>query len=354
MTVRRIARSALQRTDNDAQVAGYGRALRSIFDDWLQRSQAADMSTQALSARLQQAAEANYEPAYLRGKRQAFPAATLGPDDRQWIGQALQQNRTYVERSLAADIQDKATLQRMQGADLAELGKTFGSRVEQQYGGQLWRVTEAGFRAGVRDLGDTVRSRFRLPLRQEDDEQDDQDDELAAIAALALLLRLNRRRVERSVARSGASVADLATATSEAARAVAVDLGVTPDALASAAGEAATSGASALAAAAGSASLDEALAAALGIGVAGLDDLGALLAATAGAGFRMGCQYETQNDGDVCIPCQDAGNGGQDDDGVYWEPLDPPLPGDACRGRGNCRCSLAAVYDTGGGVAEAA
>lgn len=360
MTVRRIARSALHRTDNDAQVAGYGRALRAIFDDWLRRSQVAGMSTQALGARLQQAAEANYEPAYLRGKRQAFGAATLGPDDRRWVAAALQSNRMYVQRSLEADIQDKATLQRMQGADLVDLGKAFRSRVEQQYGGQLWRVTEAGFRAGARDLGDTVRSRFRLPLRQEDDgEEEQRDDELAVLVALALLLRLSRSRVERVLERLGATVADLATATSETSQAAASALGVTPAALAGAAGQAvaaAGSGAAALSAAGGvtPAELDDAIAEALGIGVADLADLGSALSASGGAGFRMGVQYETQNDGDVCLPCQEEGAGGQDEDGIYWEPLEAPLPGEACRGKGNCRCSLAAVYDTGSGDAIAA
>lgn len=351
MTVRRIARSVLHREDNGAQVTGYSRTLRAIFEDWLRHSQAAGMSTQGLGARLHQAAEANYEPAFLRGKRQAFASAELGPDDRQWIATALRANRSYLAHSLEADIQDKATLQRMQGADLQELDKTFASRVEQQYGGQLWRVTEAGFRSGVHDLGAAVRSRFRLPLRQEDDpEQERRDDELAALAALALLLRLSRARLATVLAQVGATVADLATATSEVAQAVARELGVTPDVLATAASEASASAGGAGA----DAAQDDALAAALGIDEAGLADLGAELAASAGAGFRTGVQYETQNDGDVCLPCQEAGAGGQEEDGIYWEPLEPPLPGEDCRGRANCRCSLAAVYDTGSGDAEVA
>lgn len=349
MSVRRIARSALHRADNDAQVTGYGRTLRAIFDDWLRHSQVAGMSTQALGARLQQAAEANYEPAYLRGKRQAFGAATLGPDDRQWIAAALRSNRTYVQQSLEADIQDKATLQRMQGGDLAELGKTFRGRVEQQYGGQLWRVTEAGFRAGVRDLGDTLKGRFRTPLRQEDDsDEEGQDDELAALAALAILLRLSMTRVEQAIARSRTTVSDLATATSQVTQQVARDLGVTPDALATAANEAATT------AIGGPTNLDEALAKALGISVADILDLGAAIGRGAGGGLHMGTAYRTQEDGDVCLPCQGDAGGGQNGDGIYWEPDEPPLPGDSCRGKGNCRCYLEAVYETGSEESAAA
>jgi hypothetical protein len=343
VTIRRLTRSTIHREDNDAQVAGYGRALRAVFEDWLRHSQAAGMSTQALGARLQQAAEAHYEPAYLRGKRQAFSAAVLGPDDRQWIAAALQSNRTYVQRSLEGDIQDKATLQRMQGADLAELRKTFASRIELQYGGQLWRVTEAGFRAGVRDLSDTLKARFRLPLRQEDDPR--QPDDTDALTALALLLRLGRARVERAVAAAGVTVSDLATATSATTQQVARDLGVTPDALATSAGEAATTAMS------GAPSLDAALASSLGVSRAAILDLG--LAWARSGDIRMGTAYRTQNDGEVCLPCQSDGAGGEMADGVYWEPDQPPLPGDNCRGRGSCRCFLEAIYDTGSAAAAA-
>lgn len=358
MTVRRLNRPVLHREDNDAQVAGYGRALLGIFEDWLAHSESTGLSVLSLGARLQQAAEANFPSAYLRGKRQAYPPAALGPDDRQWLERALRQNRTYVQHSLERDIEQKATYQRLAGSDVQSLRKTFATRIDNQYGGQLWRVTEAGFVSGARDLSAAVRVRFRLPVHQEDDQQDDDDE--AVLAALALLLGISVAALIRLMARlpspgsqrPGAAppgpvtVADLQVVDSPATQQLAAMLGVAPDRVATAANEAETGTVPTGPPGTGSgssAATDADLAAALGISKGNLQALGGQL--QGGQGWRAGVAYRTQNDGDVCLPCQSAGSGGDNGDGVYWEPDQPPLPGDDCRGRGNCRCWLESVWE---------
>lgn len=337
MTVRRLNRPVLHREDNDAQVAGYGRALLAIFEDWLQHSEEAGLSILSLGARLQQAAEGAFPSAYLRGKRQAYPPAMLGPDDRQWLERALRQNRGYAYQNLERDIEQKATFQRMVGTDLQALRKTFGSRIELQYGGQLWRVTEAGFVSGCRDLSAAIRVRFRLPIHQEDDEQDDQGGDEATLAALALLLGISETALVRLMVRAGGSVTDLQVVGSAPTRRLAEALGVAPDRVATAANEAVSG-----VVPAGAATTAD-LAAALGVSQLDLAALGA--AFQRGAAWRTGVAYRTQNDGDVCLPCQSAGAGGDNGDGVYWEPDEPPLPGDDCKGRGNCRCWLESVWE---------
>lgn len=332
-----MARTELQR--QDSQVAGYSRALRAVFEDWLRQAQVSGMSTRSLGGRLQEAAQANYRPAFLRGKRQAYPAAQLTADDQAWIGKELARNRTYVEGSLESDLQDKAVYQQMTRADLGELGRMFGSRVERQYGGQLWRVTEAGFLSGARDLSAALKARFRLPLRLEeagDGEDDDQVAEEAALVALALALGISVLRLRRALDRAAAGVFDVADATTQQAIDVAADLGIDAVTLAGAA-------ASAIAASAGAGSSDTALATALGLTMTELLDLGGRL--QRGERLRVGTAYRTQADGDVCGPCIDAGAGG-DGNGNYYEPDEPPLPGEDCRGRGNCRCWLETVWTT--------
>lgn len=356
MTIRRLNRPVLHREDNDSQVAVYGRSLRAIFEDWLQHSAESGLSVLSLGARLQQAAEGAFPSAYLRGKRQAYPPAVIGPDDRQWLERALRQNRSYVYQHLERDIEQKATFQRMAGTDLQALSKTFASRIERQYGGQLWRVTEAGFRSGVKDLSAAIRVRFRLAVHQEDGQQEDHEDDEATLAALALLLGISVSALDRLMARLNASVADLQVRGSPQAQGLAEALGVAADRVATAANEAvvgsiptgppgSTPGATAAS--------DADLAAAMGISEADLSVIEGALAASGGVGFRMGVAYRTQNDGDVCLPCQENATG-DTGDGVYWEPSEPPLPGDNCRGRGNCRCYLEAVYETGSGELVAA
>lgn len=58
---------------------------------------------------------------------------------------------------------------------------------------------------------------------------------------------------------------------------------------------------------------------------------------------RIGTQYVTEGDDAVCDPCQANADGG--DDGVYWLPDDPPLPGESCTGMQNCRCFLQTVTE---------
>ena len=355
MTVRRIPRSVLQRTDQDAQVGIYARSLRAIWDDWLRTSLARGLSMLSLGDRLQQAAEASYAAAFLRGKRHAYPAATMAPDDQQWVRRALAENRSYLD-GLGSTIQEKATLQQMQGADLADLPRAFASRVERS-GGSLWRVTEAGYASGVRDLSAALGMRFGLPLRQEDGGQSDGQDEEAALLSLAALLRITSTALRRLLA--GGSVSALQIAESAAAQEVAAAAGVLPDTVATAATEALSgAGAASPLAAADVFATDEAalagdeeLATALGVTVGDLLRLGSRAARD--GGIRMGTAYRTQNDGDVCLPCQSDGSGGEMADGVYWEPDSPPLPGESCRGRQNCRCYLEAVYELGG-ASEAA
>jgi hypothetical protein len=337
MTVRRLNRPVLHRDDNDAQVAGYGRSLLAIFEDWLQRSGEAGLSVLSLGARLQQAAEGAFPSAYLRGKRQAYPPAVIGPDDRQWLERALRQNRGYVYQHLERDIEQKATFQRMEGTDLQALRKTFGSRIEFQYGGQLWQVTEAGFVSGCRDLSAAIRIHFRLPIHQEDDEQDDHEDDEATLAALAVLLGISQRALSRLMTRAGASVSDLQNVDSAPTRRLAEALGVAPDRVATAANEAVSGVVQSPTATTAD------LAAALGVSEAEVLSLGAAL--QRGEAWRAGVAYQTQNDGDVCLPCQEAGAGGENGDGVYWAPDEPPLPGDNCRGKGNCRCWLESVWE---------
>jgi hypothetical protein len=90
---------------------------------------------------------------------------------------------------------------------------------------------------------------------------------------------------------------------------------------------------------------DKDLADALGVTITELLDLAGLLGGSPAQGVRSGTAYITEDD-NACDPCKDDANGGED--GIYWLPDEPPLPGEDCEGSQNCRCRLESVWDDGG------
>lgn len=194
---------------NDQQVRAYGATLAAIFDDWIKLSAVHGVSPASLIARLQGAAAANYSAAYLRGKRQAFPGSDLTVTDKTWIAARLQRNEHYLGDSLTADITDKLIRQQLrpQDPDFSDVvRKGFRSRIQQGYGGDLWTVTEAGFRSGISDLKRAIIHRqAQRSIGQEDGEDQPAkpgDHHLAAALGLglaALLALLGGRKASPAV-----------------------------------------------------------------------------------------------------------------------------------------------------------
>jgi len=151
---------------------------------------------------MQDVARATFQPAFLDGKRQAMgELAAVTASDRVWLDRKLNQNHHYLVTSLASDIQEKIQRLRLDtsGRETQSLDRTFGSRVQDLYGGQLWTVHEAGYRAGVDDLHHMLRGLGRPHLHQqaEADEEDQeqpppQKKDRDEWALLALLLGVSR------------------------------------------------------------------------------------------------------------------------------------------------------------------
>jgi hypothetical protein len=59
---------------------------------------------------------------------------------------------------------------------------------------------------------------------------------------------------------------------------------------------------------------------------------------------RFGVHYDDAGDEEVCGPCLENA---EENDGDYWEPEEAPIPGDDCRGGGNCRCTTSEMWEFG-------
>ncbi len=87
--------------------------------------------------------------------------------DRQAVGQELLRNRHWLESSLYTDVFQRAhNLGLVMPGDAGEreefiktLAGAFDARLRNLYGGRLWSVTEAGFKAGVAEVRRMLKGR---------------------------------------------------------------------------------------------------------------------------------------------------------------------------------------------------
>lgn len=265
--IHRSRRSDQTRAANEVEVNRYGGRLEAIFHRWL----GSGGSVIDLADQLERAAADAFAPAFLRGKRQALPNASLDDGDRQLVAQQIASNAYYVRYSLEVAIQTRRQLAGITGEDESKvLDDAFSSRIRLQYGGRLWQVMEAGHQAGIRRLAQLLRLRLRQPALVQaaasvDDFGEEDDGELDEISDIEL----------------------------------AASLGISLAALLALIGQ-----------------------------VGGRQDLS----------IKVGTEYRTEEDDQVCEPCEgDAGD--------YWLPDEPPLPGEDCRGAQNCRCYLNTISE---------
>ena len=287
--------------DNHAAVAAFARSLSEAFADWARQPMSATLPS--LSVRLQGLAESQFEDAYLRGKRQALPRADLDANDLGFIRGKLSANSSYIKQSLVPDIMDKLRRQQLDGGEDAVKVVTvaFALRIKNLFGGQLWHMQEAGFASGVKALGEIVR-RLPRPLAQE--------------TLLARVARLTKEREDSLLATQDTIERDRPT----------VEAWDAQQAAEIAAREA------------------EADALPAQLGMAFNLPLSDIIDTLTQPGFRTGTKYNCEKDAASCEPCIGNAEGGEDGDGIYWEPDTPPFPGEDCDGYGNCRCTLETVY----------
>jgi hypothetical protein len=163
----RLDRPASHRDDNDAVVAAYGRMLRKLLLS-IADAPAPGAAVASAIQNMQDTAHGLFDAAFLRGKKQAVGHATgLTVTDRLWIDKKLASNRHYLTQSLQPDIIAKIIRQRLDlpahRADrIAAIDGSFGARVQNMYGGVLWTVQEAGFRAGAHHMNEVLQNRSAL------------------------------------------------------------------------------------------------------------------------------------------------------------------------------------------------
>jgi hypothetical protein len=186
--VRRVARTQLHRDSNHSRVGEYSKHLGSIFDDWLSTVDERGYSAPALTSRLDAAAQQAFPQAFANGRHQAYgktrPGASGVPANKILL------NRHYLQNSLTPDINARVARWRLQGApeSLSDaLRRSFRSRVVNGYGGAVWNVTEAGYKAGVGEARRDLAIRITGSIMAEDDEEDQpQEGDLALAVALGL------------------------------------------------------------------------------------------------------------------------------------------------------------------------
>jgi hypothetical protein len=243
----------------------------------------------------QDIAVASFAAAFIRGRLQAHADGVLTITDRLWIEQALAKNDLTLRDHLGVDLRAFIEAQRLNlpGVPTSEiaaaLDRRFGARLENLYGGVLWSVQEAGYRAGV-----------------------------ASFAVLAPSIAVS------AAAASGGTAED--------------DVGLytpSPQAVERKHRSAATAAAAAAVLAMTSGTDHGAKRAQLVALVAdALDETPEQTDALLSDGrVEVGLLYLTQQDVQVCESCGAA-------EGEYYPPEEPPLPGEVCVGGGNCRCML--------------
>lgn len=178
MNSRRIARPLDHRDDNDQVVNAYGRMLRKILLTIAEAPAPAAATAVAIQT-MQDAARGLFDPAFLRGKKQAVGHATgLTITDRMWIDAKLAANQHFLTRSLQPDIFAKIARLRLDlpgsvADKIAAIDGSFGARVQNMYGGVLWTVQEAGFRAGAHHINEALQERTAIIQDEFSDEEGD-------------------------------------------------------------------------------------------------------------------------------------------------------------------------------------
>lgn len=158
----RIRRPRTHRDENDTLTQRYGAVLR----DYLYEVGGAPNPAVGLmhfTRQMQEAATRAFDPAYLRGKRQAVGwDVDLDHTDRLWIEKKLTSNASYLLTSLHPDMLSVVKSAKLDDPTTPvferrrQLDRSFGARIENMYGGVLWTVQEAGFRAGAHYLNDLL------------------------------------------------------------------------------------------------------------------------------------------------------------------------------------------------------
>jgi hypothetical protein len=296
--MRRVARTALHKHSNHSRVKAYSTRLGQIFDDWLSTVDSKGYSASALINRLDLAAVQWFPQAFANGRHQAYPKQRPSADGQQVLTAKLLSNRHYLQNSLQPDIDARAVKWKLQGEPQSlsdALSASFRSRVVDMYGGAIWTVTEAGYRAGVGQARTDLAIRITGRIHAEADDGEDQPQPGDAELAIALGLTLGGLLLLLAAGRSAAGIFRPTQ---------------TP--------ETGLSGPT------------------TGGELAQLVEAPGVLDAT---GVSVMLDYEDEGDDAVCDPC--ASNAA----GSPYTEAECPIPGEDCSGMNNCRCMLNTVVD---------
>lgn len=154
--MRTVERPLLHREDNAAYARAYGKTLRSLLQHMaIEPSPAA--SSDYFVEQMQDAARTVFQAAFRRGKWQASTSnLNLSSDDLVFVERRLELNARFLRKRLLPDVISKISDQGLNHPStptemrLEVMDRSFGSRLENHYGGILWQMSEAGFRSGVK------------------------------------------------------------------------------------------------------------------------------------------------------------------------------------------------------------
>lgn len=158
----RVRRPDFHRSRNDSAARQYGLSLLRHLPG-VARAASPVLGVLAFEDAARSEAHTAFAQAYLVGKGQALggSGAQLSSNDDAWIDGALAEHRSVIETRLVPDLLTFVYRSEFLGATVDQrselLKRQFKARVVGLYGGALWRISEAGFVSGARQLNDALR-----------------------------------------------------------------------------------------------------------------------------------------------------------------------------------------------------
>jgi hypothetical protein len=279
-------------------VVAYGKALREMLRQEIAEVPQPLIGVDHFLRLAQDLAASSFPPALARGRQQAGVDSTFTVTDQRWLEDQLARNEQILRDNLGADLREFIEAQKLNlpmptGDRAKAIDDRFGPRVENLYGGVLWKIQEAGYLSGIRTIRAIAHGTApTIPVLRQAGADEEGFNEADWGGPVDMVNRAGNVPPQRQQRANALGRLVVTTSTDEQR-----------------------------------ASVLRMIAAATKHTVAQVGDF------LARDEIAIGSMYSTQNDSRTCGPCADAA-------GEYYPPDEPPLPGAVCDGKGSCRCML--------------